>query len=104
MVRVLLGDAYIDPTYAKDNTHTIQYLNKIADAEGLDLEASMVDSARHGFDKIHNKGIIVDSQRVFVSSINWSNNSPTNNREVGLIIDNAEVARFYETLFWFDLS
>jgi hypothetical protein len=99
-VRILLGDAFLDPTYPKDNIYTVQYVNRLAAREGLDLEARLVNSRLRGFDKVHNKGVIADGLRVLVSSINWSNNSPTNNREVGVIIDSPEVAEFFEDLFW----
>ncbi|QEE14588.1 phospholipase D-like domain-containing protein [Promethearchaeum syntrophicum] len=51
------------------------------------------------FDTMHNKGIIVDSEIVLISSINWSPTSLRDNREAGLIIENAEVAAYYEELF-----
>jgi len=51
------------------------------------------------FDTMHNKGIIVDSEIVLISSINWSPTSLRNNREAGLIIENSEVAGYYEKLF-----
>jgi len=51
------------------------------------------------FDTMHNKGIIVDSEIVLISSINWSPTSLTDNREAGLIIENADVAVYYEELF-----
>lgn len=99
-VRILLGDAFIDTSHPKDNTYTIRWVNQVAARERLDLQARMVQSRLRGFDKVHNKGVIADGIRVLVSSINWSNNSPTNNREVGVIVDSPEVAEFYEDLFW----
>ncbi len=51
------------------------------------------------FDTMHNKGIIVDSEIVLISSINWSPTSLRDNREAGLIIENSDVAGYYEDLF-----
>jgi phosphatidylserine/phosphatidylglycerophosphate/cardiolipin synthase-like enzyme len=50
-------------------------------------------------EKIHNKGVIVDGEKVLVSSINWNMNSPTFNREVGLIIEHAGLGEYYTGVF-----
>jgi hypothetical protein len=52
----------------------------------------------------HNKGIIVDGRIVLISSINYSDNSIENNREAGVIIENADVAQWYQEVFDFDWS
>jgi cardiolipin synthase len=101
-VRVLLDSSFLDPSDPRDNQYTVEYINGIAAAEGLDMQAKLVDTAKVGIEKIHNKGMIVDGRQVLVSSINWSENSPENNREAGIIVDNTEVAAYYETLFWYD--
>ncbi len=101
-VRILLNDTYLDPTDPRDNTHTVEYVHEIAQSEGLDLQARIADSGRAGLAKIHNKGIIVDERKVFVSSVNWSQNSPANNREVGLIIDHPAVGAYFTDLFTYD--
>jgi phosphatidylserine/phosphatidylglycerophosphate/cardiolipin synthase-like enzyme len=49
--------------------------------------------------RIHNKGIIADSRRVLVSSQNWSGDGFLRNRDAGVIIDNSDVARYYEAIF-----
>ncbi len=54
------------------------------------------------FTNIHNKGVIVDNQSVLISSINWNENSFTNNRETGLIIENNETAKYYSEIFFYD--
>ena len=43
--------------------------------------------------------MIVDEKRVLVSSINWNMNSPTFNREAGVIIDHPGVARYFLEVF-----
>lgn len=52
----------------------------------------------------HNKGIIVDGRIVLISSINYSDNSVENNREAGVIIENEDVAQWYQEVFDFDWS
>ncbi len=51
---------------------------------------------------MHNKGIIVDDEKVFVSSINWSNYSVSQNREAGVIITHTGVAGFFANVFQWD--
>lgn len=50
----------------------------------------------------HNKYVCADNEQVLIASINWSNNSLTNNREAGVIIKNANVAGFYQEIFEYD--
>ncbi|MFH1085623.1 MAG: phospholipase D-like domain-containing protein [Chloroflexota bacterium] len=54
------------------------------------------------FTHCHNKLIIVDRQRVLVSSQNWSDAAVTRNREAGLLISYAPLARYYGALFALD--
>ena len=63
--------------------------------------------AEHGFnDKVlrvqqmvHNKGVIRDGNQVLVSSQNWSGDGFLRNRDAGLIIDDAEIAAYYDKIF-----
>jgi phosphatidylserine/phosphatidylglycerophosphate/cardiolipin synthase-like enzyme len=50
----------------------------------------------------HNKGIIVDGRIVLVSSINYSDNSISNNREAGVIIENEDVAQWFSQVYDYD--
>jgi cardiolipin synthase len=103
-VRILLSDAFLNPKDPKDNSVTVAYVNAIAGRERLRLEARLVDSKAAGLDKIHNKGVVVDGQRVLISSINWSLNSPANNRELGIILDHPLIGRYFTDLFQYDWS
>ncbi|MEM3086613.1 MAG: phospholipase D-like domain-containing protein [Halobacteria archaeon] len=68
-----------------------------ARAEGLPVEVRAF--APHGrVQSPHAKGIIADD-RVFVSSFNWNENSFSNNREAGLLLDNATAAAFFAASF-----
>lgn len=102
-VRVLLDSAFLDPNDSRDNQYTVQYLNDIAQAENLDMQAKLVNLTALSLEKVHNKGVVADN-KVLVSSINWSENSPTNNREAGVIVENTDVANYYKKVFWYDYS
>jgi hypothetical protein len=98
----------LNPTYSfESNQATIDYVKGIAADEGLNLDAGFIDIESIGLNKMHNKGVIVDRRKVLISSINWNEYSPTNNREAGLIIENEDVAEFYTGVFrydWYDGS
>ncbi len=51
---------------------------------------------------VHNKGIVVDSEIVVVSSQNWSAEGTGANRDAGMIIYNAEAAQYFEGIFLHD--
>ncbi|HWI64953.1 MAG TPA: lamin tail domain-containing protein, partial [Symbiobacteriaceae bacterium] len=101
-VRILLSDAFLDPRDPKDNTHTVTYVNDIARREKLDMEARVIDGQRAALDKIHNKGVLVDGRKVLVSSVNWSLNSPLNNREVSLVLDSLDLGAYFTDMFTYD--
>jgi phosphatidylserine/phosphatidylglycerophosphate/cardiolipin synthase-like enzyme len=48
---------------------------------------------------VHNKGFVIDHKKVVVSSMNWSGEGVLSNRDAGVIIDNANVAAYYEKIF-----
>jgi phosphatidylserine/phosphatidylglycerophosphate/cardiolipin synthase-like enzyme len=41
----------------------------------------------------------VDGESVLVSSINWNENSPKNNREVGVVVHDEKVAGYFADVF-----
>jgi hypothetical protein len=49
--------------------------------------------------KVHNKGFVFDHTKVVVSSMNWSGEGVLENRDAGVIIDNATAAAYYEKVF-----
>lgn len=81
-----------------DNDDTLRRLNSIAQDEELDLEVRLVHDC-HGLTKVHNKGMVVDDKKVLISSINWNENSVLNNREIGVILENEKVGRYYARVF-----
>jgi len=98
-VRILLDSYWYNIDGTRDNDEMAALINRIAAAENLSLEARLADLGTNRFEKIHNKGVIVDGHRVLVSSINWNSNSPNFNREAGVIIDHPGVGRYFAAVF-----
>lgn len=105
-IRMLLDGTYEDLATGFSNGDTVEYLNRIASLEGLNLSASLIYNENYFgygvFSKVHNKGMVIDSRTVLVSSINWALGSVAKNRETGLLIENEEMARYYTSVFEFD--
>jgi phosphatidylserine/phosphatidylglycerophosphate/cardiolipin synthase-like enzyme len=103
VVRILLDSTWynIEREDPVSNYNTASYVNDIARREGLNIEARLVDAERLGIEKLHTKGVVVDGRLALVSSVNWNENSPTNNREVGVIIE-GEPAQYFEEVFLYD--
>ncbi len=76
------------------NEETFEYLQGI----GADVVFMNLTSIRF----LHNKGIIVDSKIVVVTSVNWSDEGVQENREAGIVIISESVAAFYENVFKYD--
>jgi len=98
-VRVLLDSYWYNIEDEKDNDEMAALIAHIGTSELIPLEARCADLSASNPEKIHNKGVIVDGQRVLVSSINWNSNSPNFNRETGVIIVHSGVARYFLGVF-----
>jgi Phosphatidylserine/phosphatidylglycerophosphate/cardiolipin synthases and related enzymes len=83
----------IDDMIKKDAADFLSALNGAVRAKAAD-EGTFKDL-------VHNKGVIIDNF-VWVSSMNWTDNSAMNNRETGLIIFSAEVTQVYLNAFYKD--
>ena len=94
-VRVLLSGAWY---VREDNRNLTAYLIERARDEGLDLEARVADP-RGRYGKIHAKGVVVDGDRVVVGSLNWNNYSARRNREVAVVLEGREPARYFRQVF-----
>lgn len=103
-VRVLLDGTWYnaEESDARDNDDTARFLNELAQKEGLNLAAKVINLETAHLEKIHAKSVMVDGQEVLVSSINWSENSFKGNREVGVVIRHPDVTAYYRELFWRD--
>ena len=102
VVKILLGSTFLDASDSRDNQHTVEYVNGLNSTVLGDLSAKLVDRSEAGFEKIHNKGMIVDGNEVLVSSINWGENSPTNNREAAVIVESEDIASYFTEIFMYD--
>jgi cardiolipin synthase A/B len=98
-VRVLLDSYWFNVEGPNDNDEMAALINRIGTSEHIPLEAKCIDLSVSQVEKIHNKGVIVDERLVLISSINWNSNSPTFNREAGVIIDHPGVARYFLEVF-----
>ncbi len=52
--------------------------------------------------RVHNKGIIIDSKVLALGSQNWSADGTLRNRDATLIIKHPEIAQYYEQIFIHD--
>ncbi|MFO8109379.1 MAG: phospholipase D-like domain-containing protein [Thermoplasmata archaeon] len=93
----------MDSTYfhIDDNKDMVNQLNQYAEKRDLELEARLMEY-RQGFQSVHNKGMIVDGSKVLISSINWNENSYSNNREIALIVENRDVGQYFSNIFLTD--
>jgi phosphatidylserine/phosphatidylglycerophosphate/cardiolipin synthase-like enzyme len=64
---------------------------------GVDLTANIALQAN-----VHNKGFVIDSSTVVVSSQNFSPEGVRQNRDAGVIIENPAVAQYFEQVFLAD--
>ncbi len=105
-VRVLLDSTWynVQGDEDRDNDNTVLWLNDIAQKEGLDISAKVINLDTTHLEKIHTKGIVVDDAAVFVGSINWTENSFKGNREIGVVISQPKIAGYYAELFRRDWS
>lgn len=100
-VRILLNSGTFDqPGYTSENTATVAYVNGIARAEGLDLEAALGDPTRWG---IHNKMVLVrlhgEGSFIHIGSLNGSETSSKLNRELVLQVRSDEAYAYLKEMF-----
>jgi phosphatidylserine/phosphatidylglycerophosphate/cardiolipin synthase-like enzyme len=81
---------------------SLEYGEKWAEkmkSQGVDLTANISLQSN-----VHNKGFVVDSTEVVVSSQNFSPAGVQDNRDAGVIIDSAPIAGYFEKVFLSDLK
>ncbi|MBP6021308.1 MAG: hypothetical protein KA502_01795 [Candidatus Methanomethylophilaceae archaeon] len=86
-------DITIDPD--KSNKNAVDAINGTTKVKAATIKGG------EGFGLTHNKGVIADD-RVWVGSINWTDNSFNNNRETAVIISSKEVTDFYLAIYMKD--
>jgi cardiolipin synthase A/B len=108
-VKVLLNDddAFGEKTTGmkeERNDLTVAWLKAEAAKARVSLEALTFNHKAMQVNYVHNKGMVSDSGRVFVSSINGTENSVKNNREVAVAVDSVEAAKYFGEVFAQDWS
>ena len=98
-VRVILDSSWFNVEEDTDNNEMVAYINRVAREESIPLEARLADLEDNNLLQVHNKGVIVDNRKVLISSINWNENSPTFNREAGVIIEHPGVGEYFSGVF-----
>ncbi len=85
-VRILLdGSLWSAEEDSSGNEALAGRLNDRAHADGVDLQARVL-VPEGTVERLHNKGAVIDGAAL-VSSMNWARGSATDNREVGLLLD-----------------
>ena len=88
-------DVTYDSPYDDDTEDGYGIYTHYRDYGGIDMRYSVWDGT------VHNKGVIVDD-RVWLGSVNWTDSSLDENRELAVIIDSEGVADHYSELFLSD--
>lgn len=95
-------DLFADGKPPRDNQATLEYLNKLAHKQNLELEARLLDFKNCGLAVLHNKGMIVDDRITLVGSLNWGESALKYNREAGVLLASTQVAGYYKRAFNYD--
>jgi len=116
-VRILLSECYVDITDPQGSAATCDYVNAIANREGLDLEAHLSNPAGgmvveeiiagRDYEGIHNKMIlaqITGQGYVHIGSINGSEVSSKVNRELAIQMRSDEAYDYLDDVFEYDWS
>jgi phosphatidylserine/phosphatidylglycerophosphate/cardiolipin synthase-like enzyme len=98
-VRILLDGSWASvEAEAGMNDDVVARINGRARNESVSLEARLL-VPRGPIERLHNKGAVVDGRAVLVSSMNWALGSATENREVGVIVEDPDLAGTFEAAF-----
>ncbi len=101
-VRILLDSFYDDPLDPRSNTATCAYVNNLASSESLDLQCLIGNPTGNG---IHNKMVLVwDGVNgwTHTGSINGSENSVKNNRELAIQVKSTDGYNYLAQVFNYD--
>ncbi|HDP96266.1 MAG TPA: hypothetical protein ENN25_01035 [Euryarchaeota archaeon] len=83
------------------NSRIIEYLSQCTELPGDCYIGYPADDAP--FELLHNKGLVIDHRYSWVSSANWNCASFTGNREIGILIDDRDIAEFLERRIYLDI-
>ena len=97
-VKIILGKIFSKKDVPKEKVN----LAKLENDFGLKLGTHIryIDTKR--FVHCHNKLIVIDNEKVLISSQNWSNSAVSKNREAGLILEYPELSDYYSKIFLSD--
>jgi phosphatidylserine/phosphatidylglycerophosphate/cardiolipin synthase-like enzyme len=90
--------AGVDVRLIEDQTNGEKWAEKMK-SSGVDLTANIRLQASPS---VHNKGFIIDSSIVVVSSQNFSPAGVHDNRDAGVVIENPGIAQYFEPVFLSD--
>jgi cardiolipin synthase A/B len=97
-VHVLLDGSWSSVAEVGSNDDVLERVNRRAREEGVPLEVRLLEP-QGPIKRLHNKGAMADGRVVLVSSMNWAFGSATENREIGVILEDPELARRFESAF-----
>ncbi len=107
-VRIILNasDSAALPTAAppaQDSAQAVvDYIKGVARDQRLSIDAALINNKDLELTILHNKGMVADNARAWVSSINGTDNSVINNREVALRLESLVAARYFSDVFELD--
>ena len=88
----------VDVRLIEDETNGEKWAEKMKDS-GVDLTANI---RLQKIPAVHNKGFVIDSKIVVVSSQNFSPAGVHDNRDAGVVIESPEIAQYFESVFLSD--
>jgi phosphatidylserine/phosphatidylglycerophosphate/cardiolipin synthase-like enzyme len=100
LLRIIAGriKAGVDVRLIEDQENGEKWAEKMK-ASGVDLTANI---RLQPVPSVHNKGFVIDSSIVVVSSQNFSPAGVQNNRDAGVIIESLIIAQYFEPIFLSD--
>lgn len=76
-----------------------KFVLRLATCDQIPIDARIINARPIEITYIHNKGMILDGDKVLVSSINGTANSMENNREVAVFVQSSDAAQYYGAFF-----
>jgi len=83
------------------NQEVVEHLRACVEREGLSGEFALLPP-ESPVEALHNKGLVMDGKRTLISSNNWVHSSFFANRELAVLIESEEAARYFTRAFDLD--
>jgi len=96
--RLLLDSSWFG---VEANLEVVEHLRACAEREGLSGEFALL-SPESPVESLHNKGLVLDGERALISSNNWVHSSFFANRELAVLLQSEEAARYFTHAFDLD--